>query len=185
MFSIKNRKVVKWFVLLLISLFILYVIIPYKIILSPKLSELVFAYDSEDSVDIQEQVSYTLGDRVAENAIVEKETGNTVLLVNKLILLNWLKKCKKNCSYIDSNGIELSESHIKIKCSKEDVPKKMIDVDEFVRCCVVEQLLYGIETQKIILNIEFIEQTTENVLISAEWPKEEYNIDREQFFDEN
>lgn len=185
MFSIKNRKIVKWLVLVLISLFILYFIVPYKIILSPRLSELAFTYDSEDSVDIKEQVSYTLGSRVAKTAIVEKETGDTVLFVNKLILFNWLKKCKKNCSYVDSNGIEVGKSYIKIKCSKEEVPRKMIDADEFIRYYVVERLFYGIETRKIILNVEFIEQTTGNVLISAEWPKEEYNIDREHFFNEN
>lgn len=183
MFFITNRKKVKWVVLVIISLFVLYVITPYKIILSPSLSQLSFSYDSEDSIDIKEQVSYTLGDRVANTAFFDEETGNTVLFVNKFILFKWLKNCEKHCSYVDTNGIEISKSDIKIKCSKEDVPRKMIDVDEFVRYSVVKQLLYGTNTQKINVNVEFIEQTTNNVLISAEWPREEYNIDIELFFD--
>lgn len=185
MFSVKNRKKVKWVVLVLISFLILYVIIPYKIILSPELSQLLFVYDSEDSVNIKEQVSYTLGNRVADTAIVENKTGDTVLYVNKLVLFNWYKKCKKDCTYVDSNGIEASENYVKIKCSKENVPRKMIDADEFVRCYAVKQLLYGIKTQKINVKVDFIEQTTQKVLISAEWPKEEYNIDREYFFNDN
>ena len=185
MFSIKNRKKVMWFAIFIISLFLLYIIIPYKIILSPQLSQLAFTYDSEDSIDIKEQVSYTLGSGVAKTARVEKDTGNTVLFANKRILFNWLKKCKKNCSYIDSNGIEASDFYVKIKCSKEEVPRKMLDADEFIRYYVVKQLLYGVETEKINIKVEFIEQSTEKVLISAEWPKEEYNIDRELFFNED
>lgn len=185
MFSIKNCKKVKWYALVLILFVLLYVLIPHKIVLSPRLSQLAFIYDSEDSVDIKEQVSYTLGNGVAKTAKIEKETGNTVLFANKLTLCNWLMKCKKNCSYVNPNGIETNDYNVKIKCSKEDVPRKMIDADEFIRYYVVKQFLYGIETQKINVKVEFIEQTTGEILISADWPKEEYNIDREQFFNEN
>lgn len=61
----------------------------------------------------------------------------------------------------------------------------MIDADEFIRYNAVKQLFYGNKAQKINIKVEFIEKTTEKILISAEWPKEEYNIDRDTFFNEN
>lgn len=164
---------------------ILWAVIPRKITLTPELSQLVFVYDSEDSGDVKEQVSYTLGNNVARTVGIEKGSGNTVFFANKVILFKWLKYCKKNCSYADTDGIEAGKSYVRVKCSKEEVPERMIDAEEFIRYSAVKQQFYGNKAQKINIKVEFIEKATGKILISAEWPKEEYNIDRDTFFNEN
>lgn len=183
-FSVKFNNKYILFVLFLFFLCLCYCIIPYKIILSPELSQLVFVYDSEDSIDIQQQVSYTLGKAVSNTVELEKDSGNTILSVNKFILFKWLKDCEKHLIYIDSKEIEAKDNEIIVKCSKEDVPRKMIDADEYVRYFVVKQLLSGVTVEKINVKVTFIEEFSDNILISADWPIEEYNVDRNQFFDE-
>ena len=183
LFFFKNRK--KLCAIALFSMLILWAVIPRKITLTPELSQLVFVYDSEDSGDVKEQVSYTLGNNVARTVSIEKESDNIVFFANEVTFFKWLKDCKKNCSYADTDGIETGRSYVKVKCYKEEVPERMIDADEFIRYNAVKQLFYGNKAQKISIKVEFIEKTTGKILISAEWPKEEYNIDRDTFFNEN
>ena len=179
----KKRIYLLLFILVLLSL--LYCVIPYKITLSAELSQLVFVYDSEDSIDIQQQVSYTLGEFVSKTSSLEKDTGNTTLYINKFILFKWLNDCKKELNYFNSEGIEVNNNNVTVNCEKEDVPQTMIYVDAHVRYLVVKQLLSGVSPEKINVKVTFIEKSSGNILIYADWPKEIYNIDRELFFDEN
>ena len=134
---------------------------------------------------LKSQENHKMEDKVVQLKQIIEESDNIVFFANKVTLFKWLKDCKKNCSYADTDGIETGRSYVKVKCYKEEVPERMIDADEFIRYNAVKQLFYGNKAQKINIKVEFIEKTTEKILISAEWPKEEYNIDRDTFFNEN
>lgn len=177
-----TKRILVIIIPLIVLLFLIYLFVPFKVSFPSRVSQLLFIYDDDDSVDIKQQLSYSVGS-FGKSAKVDND-GNVQITINRFVLFALKNRCAKEIKLIDRSDIKISNKGVIVYCTKEQVPKSIIDADVFVRFLVLRNICEGGSPNKINLFVKFSNEDTGETYIDANWPYQEYNIDRKDFFDD-
>lgn len=174
------KTIVVCFLFVLTILWVLFFLMPKKITLNSEISQLVFGYSVEDEFNIKDQVSYVLGNTIGSTASIDKN-HNVTFYASKFNLLKWKNTCKKIANMKSKAYVEASDNKVVVLCTKDEVSSYLLKADKYVEYFVVKQLVDGVPSERINVEVTVIDESSNEILIYANWPMDEYNIDINEF----
>lgn len=171
----KYHKVIMLFLLVLICvLCLVYTYIPRKYVISPVVSQMLFVYSEDDEINISEQISYSMGNRVSKTAYYDK-SGNTVFSANRTELKKFKSRCKLEYDAFDyRNFVTMSSDCHTITIKDSDNLRLCIVKSGLVfQYCIIDQILDNISSNDMNIHVIIIDESNNKTVCDINWPKQD------------